>query len=111
MFSLVTAISLFIPPLVMHKRYPKCATHAPFRLGRAANWTLNILGIAVSVYLVIESLDEMGTTMWIIFIVTVLLCYAYFAARIVYLKGKGFDLLAQMSKPYGPWEKLEASYE
>lgn len=111
MFSLVTAISLFIPPLVMHKRYPKCAAHAPFRLGKAANWTLNILGIAVSVYLVIESLDEMGTTMWIIFIVTVLLCYAYFAARIVYLKGKGFDLLAQMSKPYEPWEKLEASYE
>lgn len=112
LFDLICGIVLFIPPFVMEKKYPKCVAHAPFQMPKALSLFIGILGILVTIYLCVESAKELGVKMWIVFFAIIFICYAYFVARIVYLKKKeNFDLLAEVRKPYAPWEEKEASFE
>lgn len=111
-FSLACGIVLFIPPLVMHKKYPKCAAHASFKMSPFLMWVVSIIGIIISLYLCYESAREMGAIMWGIFAAIVVLSYTYFLFRIKYLKDKeNYDILTEMAKPLPAWEDREKSYQ
>lgn len=111
-FSLACGIVLFVPPLVMHKKYPKCAANATFKMPKALLWILCILGIIVSIWLCVESAREMGAVMWVVFFAIVIVSYVYFFFRVKHLKAKeNYDVIAEMSAPYKAWEDRESSYK
>lgn len=70
---------------------------------------MTALAIVLTLLANVSLISELTLTNNLIMLALLVICYAYFALRIIYLKKCGFDLVAEMKKPYEPWEEMESS--
>ena len=102
------AVPTCLVPFFLRKRYPNACRHTGLKLNVPLVYVLSIFALVVSVYLAITMFMELEILSWIIVIATVVISAIYFAGRMVYVRSKGGDLMAELKAPYAPWEEREA---
>lgn len=107
--STIMALCSLISPFIISRRYPNTFKTNFFNLGKTEMDILNALAIAMTLLANVSLLSELTLTNNLIMLVLLVICYVCFALRIIYLKKRGFDLVAEMKKPYEPWEEIERS--
>ena len=107
--STLIVLGRLIPPYIISRRYPNTFKTNFFRLGKLGMDILTTLAIALTLLANVSLISELTLTNNLIMLALLVVCYAYFVIRIVYLKKQGFDLVADMKKPYAPWEEMENS--
>ena len=80
-----------------------------FHISKPLMDVLTVLAIALTLISSGSLISELTLTNNLIMLALLVICYAYFVFRIIYLKKRGFDLVAEMNKPYEPWEEMERS--
>jgi basic amino acid/polyamine antiporter, APA family len=108
---IVIAVAQFIPPFVLQKKYPHCYHHSPLKIPNPCLYTIIAVNSVLCLYEIYSLIITTAGNAWIVFAAVVIIGYGYLLARKAYLKTKGIDLLAIMSKPYQPWEEMEKEFE
>lgn len=108
--GIIIAVAQFIPALRLSRKYPHCCQHASVKFSRPVLWVLIVIASLFCIYEAYSLIMTSAGAVWWALLIVLALSYAYFFARIAYLKKRGVDLLSLMSAPYAPWEEKEAEY-
>lgn len=98
-----------IMPIFAHKKYPKTCDNSTAHMNHKVAAVVAVLTCLIMVYLCVEMAATLNIGAVIGIFVFYLLGYVYYFLRIRYMKKHGVDLVAEMKKPYQPWEDKEAS--
>lgn len=99
-----------LSPIPAYNKYPKTCDNSSAHMSAGLAKTLAVITFLICVYLCVQMILTLDAKAVAGIFAVYIVGYAYFFIRIKYLKGKGVDLIAEMKKPYEPWEEKEASY-
>jgi len=101
-----------LAPIFAYKKYPLTCDNSSVHMSSKVAKFLSIITFGICLYLCIQMILTLDVTAIIGIIAVYVVGYIYFFIRVKYLKNRqGIDLIAEMNKPYGPWEEKEASYK
>ena len=101
------AVPTCLVPFFLRRRYPHACKHTGLKLNVPLVYVLSAFALVVSIYLAVAMFIELTLTSWIIICVTVAVTVLYFIVRVIYVKRRGEDLLAELRAPYPDWEARE----
>lgn len=105
--STLITLGRLVPPFIISRRYPNTFKTNFFKLGKTGMDIITVLAIVLTLIANVSLISELTLTNNLIMLALLVLFYAYCGIRILYLKKKGVNLVAEMRAPYPEWEKME----
>lgn len=105
--STLIVLGRLIPPFIISRRYPNTFKTNFFKLNKASMDILTVLAIILTLIANVSLISELTLKNNLIMLALLVIFYGYCGVRILYLKKKGIDLVAEMRTPYPEWENTE----
>lgn len=105
--STLIVLGRLVPPFIISRRYPNTFKTNFFKLNKTAMDIITILAIILTLIANVSLISELTLTNNLIMLALLVVFYGYCGIRVLYLKKKGVDLVAEMRTPYPEWEKTE----